>query len=1567
MNRLKNKFLSVLLSAAMVVGMLLPMSIQASAAPVESTVIDLTEGAKTIEEEGSYVVTSAIATNGLTVNCDAEITLEGVTINASELSAISIESGDVTLVIEGAVNLKGADNGAGIYVAEDASVTIKDTDGADDKLTAIGNAGVDDASGAAGIGGTWANGNSGTICIEGAVVEAKGYGVHGSGIGSGSGVSGEIYITDGAVVTAQGGYYVEGGKIQSKYGKSDPEGSAAIGGGGKTASVIAPIEIVDSTVTASGGSKAAGIGATFWTSCEMIKIENSTVTAFGGGSSAGIGTSRAGDQGVYSNIEITNSDVNAVGGDYGAGIGAGYNGDSLSNLPTSTVVIDGGTINATGANGGAGIGGGYKTNNVNVTISGNADVTATVGVLDDGSNKPMSQKCPSAIGSGANGSGTFNGGTVLIANEADVKLNTFADGKPAVEGFANDELEANVVVNEQRDPATVDSNGTWGGIDWTLYKDGTLVIAPTKGTPVADASGWTYEVGEWREAVIYSANGGASDIGGWPYDRTKVTSLVIEEGVTSIGSFTASEFKNLTGEVVIPSTVTYIGQEAFRSSMMTKLTFAEGGTEELCIAQGAFKKLIIEEVALPADRPVHLHAWVFQYCNNLKTVVLPATLTGFTGTNHVDYNHNPNAQTGGASWNSEIFANTNSMETITFESEEVKNLFYASNNGTSKDTTVATVGLTTYCDFYKALAAAEDGDTLKLLKGVTLSETAVIDKAITLDLNGKTVKGTNVFDVKANVEITNGSINGNLNFAAENYKATLTNCNVTGGFYGPESSVWEIKSGTYKAGAEAFDANFLLSGGTFHYEVKEEDCVEDYTVVDNGDGTYTVVIAYEGGTWGGIDWKLYLNGTLVIAPTKGTPVADANAPSRTYEVGEWREAVIYNADGVGIEIGGWPYDRSKVTKLVIEEGVTSIGSFTAQNYVNLTGEVIIPSTVTYIGQEAFQKSTMTELTFAEGGTEELCIAAGAFKNLIIEEVALPADRPVHLHAWVFNNCHNLKKVTIPATLTGVQGTNHNDYFKDFEAHSNPSWVYASEIFAYDENLGKIIFESEEVKDMFYASNNGTSKDYTVANVGLVTYCDLQEAIDAAQNGDTVELIKNVKLNSSVTIPAGKTITLDLNGKTISQEKACTASYTMIENKGNLTITGNGKISFKDTGAGDPNFGWGSYTLTNRGTLVVENGTIENLSTQNPGNGQPNVHMYCAIQQAAGSTTINGGKISTPTYRSVRINKGSLVVNGGVFEGQIWMQPNQGDVSLEITDGTFAPRGNDGSSIYMTNAGEGFTVTSAAISGGTFEGKIGVANAETLSGIITAGTFTKAAKDNTNEILLAEGHKFASNTDGTWSVKVAAAYNVQKAEGYDNLKDALKAAGANETIELLTDAELDFVIVPVDVTLNLNGYKLTAGYLASYGDVVDYSDANDGLLVVDEKQVYLHKDNEQLSIRDGEGYRFFEVIKFNTMTEGTKFVFQPFVEASGHELLKLPSAVNGVTLNVKVTWKTQDGVHYQYFVYNDDLVTAFINSYNGTKDKYSTVLTLLLTGAEGIADLTFAPVFITDTGIELTVK
>ena len=179
---------------------------------------------------------------------------------------------------------------------------------------------------------------------------------------------------------------------------------------------------------------------------------------------------------------------------------------------------------------------------------------------------------------------------------------------------------------------------------------------------------------------------------------------------------------------------------------------------------------------------------------------------------------------------------------------------------------------------------------------------------------------------------------------------------------------------------------------------------------------------------------------------------------------------------------------------------------------------------------------------------------------------------------------------------------------------------------------------------------------------------LQEVIKNAQDNTSVniELGGDIDLstiagiwstrageNAGLVIPAGKSVVLDLNGYTIRQEKECSASYSMIENKGNLTILDSsenktGKISFKDTSAGDPNFGWGSYTLRNEGTLLVKSGTIEHL-------GEQDAHMICALFQYSGSTTIDGGKISTPYYRSARLWHGDMTINGGDFEGQLWLQ------------------------------------------------------------------------------------------------------------------------------------------------------------------------------------------------------------------------------------------------------------------------------------------------------------------------
>jgi len=298
------------------------------------------------------------------------------------------------------------------------------------------------------------------------------------------------------------------------------------------------------------------------------------------------------------------------------------------------------------------------------------------------------------------------------------------------------------------------------------------------------------------------------------------------------------------------------------------------------------------------------------------------------------------------------------------------------------------------------------------------------------------------------------------------------------------------------------------------------------------------------------------------------------------------------------------------------------------------------------------------------------------------------------------------------------------------------------------NAGQFLAEGYT---LYYIDANtyGVKAD-AVASVAGEDYATLQDAINAA-NGETVYLKKSIVLKDTVTVPAGTTVTLNLKGYTISQVKECTASYEMINNKGTLTITdsvGNGKISFKDTSAGDPNFGWGSYTIRNEGTLVVENGTIEHLGEQNKADV---VHMYCAIWQYSGSTTINGGTISTPTYRSIRLWQGDMTINGGTMEGQVWVQAMNNSTELTINGGNFAPTGVDGSSVFITNATYDVDL---AVTGGTFNTKIGASDATKLTGSVTGGLFTEEAKNGTNVALLGNDHVFTTEVDenGFYTIK-----------------------------------------------------------------------------------------------------------------------------------------------------------------------------------------------------------------------
>ena len=105
---------------------------------------------------------------------------------------------------------------------------------------------------------------------------------------------------------------------------------------------------------------------------------------------------------------------------------------------------------------------------------------------------------------------------------------------------------------------------------------------------------------------------------------------------------------------------------------------------------------------------------------------------------------------------------------------------------------------------------------------------------------------------------------------------------------------------------------------------------------------------------------------------------------------------------------------------------------------------------------------------------------------------------------------------------------------------------------------------------------------------VATVYDETELIIALATGGEVVLGDNIDVDDTLVIPAGTTVVLDLNGKVVSQSKAQSNAYSMIENFGTLTIKdtmSGGKLEYADTTVYTGYVNYVSNTITNRGTVV----------------------------------------------------------------------------------------------------------------------------------------------------------------------------------------------------------------------------------------------------------------------------------------------------------------------------------------------------------------------------------------------
>ena len=354
---------------------------------------------------------------------------------------------------------------------------------------------------------------------------------------------------------------------------------------------------------------------------------------------------------------------------------------------------------------------------------------------------------------------------------------------------------------------------------------------------------------------------------------------------------------------------------------------------------------------------------------------------------------------------------------------------------------------------------------------------------------------------------------------------------------------------------------------------------------------------------------------------------------------------------------------------------------------------------------------------------------------------------------------------------------------------------------------------------------------------------LQSKIDQASENATIALDK--AYTESITIPAGKTITLDLNGWTLTNAEG---KHT-ITNKGTLTIMGTGTVDnvshgkgavYNDAGATCTILG-GNYTRSQEnGQSDSDSGgnswyAIKNFGTMTIGQeGASNDAVKVSFTGKYSSLVANGwqdGKTAGNTNKEpAHVQDAQLTIHSGTFTGGINTIKNDDYGNLTITGGVFENVAHYAVMNWNTASISGGTFHSdewavvncgnsnlsmdkgeLTISGGSFSGTNGSVSRTTDAAApqITGGTFSSDVS-----AFAGDGYVCVEQEDGMYTVTGLTADNAVAAIGetyYQSLAAAIDKVQAGETITLLRDVpNANGIAVPSEksFTVDFNGHTYT---------------------------------------------------------------------------------------------------------------------------------------------------------------
>lgn len=321
---------------------------------------------------------------------------------------------------------------------------------------------------------------------------------------------------------------------------------------------------------------------------------------------------------------------------------------------------------------------------------------------------------------------------------------------------------------------------------------------------------------------------------------------------------------------------------------------------------------------------------------------------------------------------------------------------------------------------------------------------------------------------------------------------------------------------------------------------------------------------------------------------------------------------------------------------------------------------------------------------------------------------------------------------------------------------------------------------------------GVKEGQYVAEVNGAKYATLAEAIDAAQDGQTVKLLAD----AAEDVVISKSITLDLGGKTLTNTNAGKAtisvqSGTVTVKNGNV-VGGTGYYNIEVTKEGSN----ANLTLTDVNATAGNNGSsmIDNWGTLTITSGTYNGGLNVVKSEEGSKLTITGGTFTldyaTNGYTGVIFAYGDTTISGGEF----------------IQSLTTTGRWNH-PTVILTGVVEGYTAITR-VTGGHFVNKMsgesifrGVGKGTSDNFKVSGGTFNKSIPES----YCADGFIPTKNADGTYGVKEGQYVAQIGSKKYETLADAIRLAAKGRTITLLADVEQNTQLaINKSITLDLNG-------------------------------------------------------------------------------------------------------------------------------------------------------------------